>query len=58
MSAKDYLLEAICGLIEVMYDPEDIERFYAMKDLCPLYQMARQRNLINALQHTSSNYSS
>ena len=57
-SAKDYLLEAICGLIEVMYDPEDIERFYAMKDLCPLYQMARQRNLINALQHTSSNYSS
>ena len=52
MSAKDYLLEAICGLIEVMYDPEDIERFYAMKDLFPLYQMARQRNLINALQRT------
>lgn len=52
MSAKDYLLEAICGLIEVMYDPEDIERSYAMKDLFPLYQMARQRNLINALQRT------
>lgn len=52
MSAKDYLLEAICGLIEVMYDPENMERSYVMKDLFPLYQMARQRNLINALQHT------
>lgn len=50
MSAKDYLLEAICSLIEVMYDPEDPEREYEMKDLFPLYQMAGQRKLINALQ--------
>ena len=50
MSAKDYLFEAICRLIEVMYDPEDPEREYEMKDLFPLYQMAGQRKLINALQ--------
>lgn len=50
MSAKDYLLEAICRMIEVMYNPEDVERLYAMKDLFPLYQMAGQRKLINALQ--------
>lgn len=50
MSAKDYLLEAICSLIEVMYDPQDPEREYEMKDLFPLYQMAGQRKLINALQ--------
>lgn len=50
MSAKDYLLEAICRMIEVMYNPEDVDRLYAMKDLFPLYQMASQRNLINALQ--------
>lgn len=49
-SAKDYLLEAICRLIEVMYDPEDVEREYEMKDLFPLYQMASQRKLIYALQ--------
>lgn len=50
MSAKDYLLEAICRLIEVMYDPEDSERVYEMKDLFPLFQMAGQRKLICALQ--------
>ena len=50
MSAKDYLFEAICRLIEVMYDPENPEREYEMKDLFPLYQMASQRKLINALQ--------
>ena len=50
MSAKDYLFEAICSLIEVMYDPESPEREYEMKDLFPLYQMAGQRKLINALQ--------
>lgn len=50
MSAKDYLLEAICSLIEVMYDPQNPEREYEMKDLFPLYQMAGQRKLINALQ--------
>ena len=50
MSAKDYLFEAICRLIEVMYDPENPEREYEMKDLFPLYQMAGQRKLINALQ--------
>lgn len=50
MSAKDYLFEAICRLIEVMYDPESPEREYEMKDLFPLYQMAGQRKLINALQ--------
>lgn len=50
MSAKDYLLEAICSLIEVMYDPQDSEREYEMKDLFPLYQMAGQRKLIYALQ--------
>ena len=49
-SAKDYLLEAICRLIEVMYAPEDMERVYEMKDLFPLYQMASQRKLIYALQ--------
>lgn len=49
-SAKDYLLEAICRLIEVMYDPEDVEREYEMKDLFPLHQMASQRKLIYALQ--------
>ncbi len=49
-SAKDYLFEAICRLIEVMYDPENPEREYEMKDLFPLYQMAGQRKLINALQ--------
>lgn len=49
-SAKDYLLEAICSLIDVMYDPEDVERVYEMKDLFPLYQMASQRKLIYALQ--------
>ena len=50
MSAKDYLLEAICCLIEVMYDPADMDRPFEMKDLFPLYQMAGQRKLINALQ--------
>lgn len=50
MSAKDYLLEAICRLIEVMYDPENMEMEYEMKDLFPLYQMAGQRKLICALQ--------
>lgn len=50
MSAKDYLLEAICSLIEVMYDTEYPEREYEMKDLFPLYQMAGQRKLISALQ--------
>lgn len=50
MSAKDYLLEAICSLIEIMYDPEYPEREYEMNDLFPLYQMACQRKLINALQ--------
>lgn len=50
MSAKDYLFEAICGLIEVMYDSGDPERWYAMKDLFPLYQMASQRKPIYALQ--------
>ena len=50
MSAKDYLFEAICRLIEVMYDPESPEREYEMKDLFPLYQMAGQRKLIHALQ--------
>ena len=50
MSAKDYLFEAICRLIEVMYDPENMEREYEMKDLFPLYQMAGQRKLICALQ--------
>lgn len=49
-TAKDYLLDAICGLIEVMYEPEDPERVYEMKDLFPLWQMARQRKLIYALQ--------
>lgn len=49
-SAKDYLLEAICSLIDVMYDPEDVEKVYEMKDLFPLYQMASQRKLIYALQ--------
>lgn len=49
-SAKDYLLEAICSLIDVMYEPEDVERVYEMKDLFPLYQMASQRKLIYALQ--------
>lgn len=49
-STKDYLLEAICSLIDVMYDPEDMERVYEMKDLFPLYQMASQRKLIYALQ--------
>ncbi|MES5135645.1 hypothetical protein ABVC71_08100 [Prevotella amnii] len=49
-SAKDYLLESICRLIEVMYDPEDVEKVYEMKDLFPLYQMASQRKLIYALQ--------
>lgn len=50
MSAKDYLLEAICSLIEVMYEPEDMERVYEMEDLYPLFYMAKQRNLICALQ--------
>ena len=31
MSARDYLFEAICRLIEVMYDPGDPERTYEMK---------------------------
>lgn len=50
MSEKEYLFEAICSLIEVMYDTENTERTFEMKDLFPLWHMAQQRNLIKALQ--------
>ena len=47
---RKYLLDSLCEIIKVMYQPDFMEGTYSMGELFPLWQLADYKRLLDELE--------
>ena len=47
---RKYLLDALCEIVKVMYQPDFMEGTYSMGELFPLWQLADYKRLLDELE--------